>query len=526
MHRLIGRAMGRRALLLTVLLWACAAPAAHAAETADQANGRALYEGRRPLSAAACADCHRPSGMGNFEGGLVVPPITGPMLFNALDTDTARFFVRSKRFRVRPAYDDASLARLLRTGIAPDGMAMQPEMPRYAVSEAELRDLTAYLRGLSATPAAGIDADTVRIATITTPDADPLRRDAMLTALTHFVAQKNGQSRQEARRSVNATRTREMAMYKKFRVWQLDHWALRGEPSTWRAQLDAWQAQAPVFAVVAGLGGATWAPVDGFCEARRIPCLLPLVDGEVSTATSAFYSLHYHAGLPLDAVLAARALKARGIDAFSVRPGRLDDNAAEPSASALADQVRAAFTREGLREDAGRAGGTADALGRAAIVSLLAPEAQATWLRQARPQAPVVWLPATHALGRRELDAVLPLMPRGLIVTPMRSGDELDRALNRARVWAASQKLDGQALDVTASTLQAATVLGEGLAHIDFAFTPEYLLELMEHGLENVVPWSPYPRLAIGPGQRIASKGSWVGQVDAGTVAWRWQSAP
>jgi mono/diheme cytochrome c family protein len=516
------------------LLLAGAAPLTQAA---DEATGRALYEGRMPLSAPACVDCHRPSGMGNFEGGLVVPPITGPMLFNALDTDTAHFFARSKRFRVRPAYDDASLARLLRTGIAPDGVTMQPEMPRYAIGKAELRELTAYLRGLSATPAAGIDADTVRIATITTPDADPARRDAMLATLNRFVAQKNGQSRQEVRRAVNATRTQEMAMYKKFRVWQLDHWALRGEPATWRAQLDAWQVRAPVFAVVAGLGGATWAPVDGFCEARRIPCLLPLVDGEVRAA-GAFYSLHYHAGLPLDAALAARELKARGIVAFSVHTGRLDDTAAEPPASALADQVRAAFTREGLREQADRAAGAegfaraegsaspAGGSGLSAIVSLLAPEAQAAWLRQSRPDALVVWLPATHALGRRELDAVLPLMPRGMVVTPMRTGDELDRALNRARVWAASQKLGGQALDVTASTLQAATVLGEGLAHIDFAFSPEYLLELLEHGLENVIPWSPYPRLAIGPGQRIASKGSWVGSVSDGTVAWRWQSAP
>ena len=80
--------------------------------------------------------------------------------------------------------------------------------------------------------------------------------------------------------------------------------------------------------------------------------------------------------------------------------------------------------------------------------------------------------------------------------------------------------------DVAASTLQAAIVLGEGLAHADFAFTPEYILELLEHGLENVVPWSPYPRLAIGPGQRIASKGSWIGAVEGGRVQWQWAASP
>jgi hypothetical protein len=62
--------------------------------------------------------------------------------------------------------------------------------------------------------------------------------------------------------------------------------------------------------------------------------------------------------------------------------------------------------------------------------------------------------------------------------------------------------------------------------HLDFGFTPEYLLELLEHGLENVIPWSPYPRLAIGPDQRIASKGSWIGEVREGRVEWQWATQP
>ena len=482
------------------------------AQAGDAERGRSLYDGRVPLAAAhgvpACVACHRPSGLGNFEGGLAVPPIAGPTLFQPFDRDTAHYFAPSARYRVRPAYDEASLGALLRSGVSPDGVTLHPLMPRYAIGDADLADLTAHLRLLSSEPPPGITADSVRVATITTPDADPLRRDAMLATLARFVEQKNGQSRHEAQRMKQAARTGEMAMYRKFRVWQLDHWALHGDPGTWRAQLDAWQARQPVYAVVAGLGGAQWAPIDDFCARRRLPCLLPLVDAGGGAAPG-FYSLHYHAGIDLDVRLAARVLKgARTVELW-----------ADPAAPALAERVQSALTREGFQ---------VVGEGATAIVSVLPPAAHAARLRSARPgsRTAVAWLPGTHALGRAEIEATLPLTPRGWVVSPMRTGEALDRQLQRARTWLHSQRLDDVPADVAASTLQAAIVLGEGLAHQDFGFTPEYLLELLEHGLENVVPWSPYPRLAIGPDQRIASKGSWVGEVRDGRVDWQWRTAP
>jgi mono/diheme cytochrome c family protein len=491
-------------------LFAVALPA----QAADVERGRALYEGRivLPVAAAApmsaaCSACHRPSGMGNFEGGLAVPPIAGPTLFKPLDRDTGRFFAASSRWRVRPAYDEASLGQLLRKGISPDGVTMGTAMPRYALADADLVDLTAYLRQLSEAPPPGLEAGMVRVATITTPDADPTRRDAMLATLQHFIAQKNGQSRHEAQRSVQSSRTREMVMYRKFRVWQLEHWALQGEPSTWGAQLDEWQSRQPVYAVVAGMGGAEWAPVDAFCARRRLPCLLPIVETGAGGAPG-FYSLHFHAGIEADASLAVRRLKAQGVHRVALWG----------NAAGLAERVRGVLLREGITIDA-------DA---PVVVSLLAPAAHAARLREfvAREAVTVVWLPGTHALGRAQLDAALPLTARGWIVTPMRTGELLDRQLKRTRLWLHGQGLDALPTDVAASTLQAVTVLGEGLVHVDFGFTPEYLLELLEHGLENVIPWSPYPRLAIGPDQRIASKGSWVGEVREGRVDWQWAASP
>ncbi len=495
----------RAAVVALVLLGACTLAGA-----ADVERGRALYEGRAVLRSAdaqgvasGCVACHRPSGMGNFEGGVAVPPIAGPTLFRALDRDTGRYFQAAASWRVRPAYDEASLGTLLRSGRTPDALVLPQTMPRYAIGEADLVDLTAYLRTLSASPPVGLDDETVRIATISTPDADPARRDAMLATLQEFVAQKNGQSRHEAHRSAQAQRTREMVMYRKFRVWQLEHWALHGDASTWAAQLDERQAARPVYAIVAGVGGAQWAPVDAFCERRRLPCLLPLV--EVGAESPGFYSLHFHAGIDADARLAAQMLKAH----------RLRRVALWGESPALAARVRESLQSEGVAVTGDDA---------AAVVSLLPPAAHARRLRG--ESRPVLWLSGTHALGRQELDAVAATATKGWIVTPMRTGEALEGQLQRARLWLRGRGLEGVPPDVAASTLQAAIVLGEGLAHADFAFTPEYILELLEHGLENVVPWSPYPRLAIGPGQRIASKGSWIGAVEGGRVQWQWAASP
>ncbi len=479
------------------------------AAPAEVERGRAIYEGRAPLSATqgalsngACVACHRPSGMGNFEGGIAVPPIAGPMLFQPLDRDTSRYFQASSAWRVRPAYDAAALGTLLRSGRTPDGLTLPATMPRYAIGDGELADLTAYLRTLSADTPPGIDAETVRIATVSTPDADPARRDAMLATLRQFIAQKNGQSRHETHRSVQATRTREMVMYRKFRVWQLEHWALQGDPSTWGAQLDAWQARHPVYALVAGIGGAAWAPVDAFCERHRLPCLLPLV--EVGAEAPNFYSLHFHAGVDADARLAAQTLTSRGLRRVELWS----------DAPALAARVHEGLAQQGVAVVEERA---------EAVVSLLPPVAHAARLRGER--RPVLWLSGTHALDSEAL-ATAAGLAKGWIVTPMRTGESLDRQLQHTRSWMRSRGLEGMPVDVAASTLLAATVLGEGLAHADFGFTPEYVLELLEHGLENVIPWSPYPRLAIGPGQRVASKGSWVGEVAAGRIEWHWAPSP
>lgn len=504
----------QRLIVFKALRWGSAAALVMASLAVGATpSGEDLYLGRRPLleadsprQAQPCVNCHRPSGLGNFEGRLQVPPIAGRWLFQALDRATAHFFSPSAKWRIRPAYTDASLAKLLREGRTPDGVTLHPAMPRYAISDAQVAALSGYLRTLSIQSPRGIDDHQVRLATVITPDADPERAEAMVQVIQRFVERKNGQSRHEDQRMAQANRTGDMFMYRKYRHWDLSVWRLQGDPGTWEEQLQHLQGTRPVYALVAGMGAAQWSPVERFCDRTRLPCLLPQVTARELGARQ--WTLLFHAGLKADAQRAASWLQQRGVTQFAVQ-------AAPPQAALVAPAVSALLS-VGLTAARAAGPGVADVI--------LAP-CNHDWSPWAgRPANPVVWLPGLSACNSAEWRSFAEVMPQGLIVTPVDVGVLAANRLSRARAWLSSERLALPA-DVTGYTLQALTALGESLAHIDLNFTPAYVVELLEHNLENLVPWSPLPRLSLGPDQRIASKGSFVGESVGGSLTWRWEAA-
>jgi len=56
----------------------------------------------------------------------------------------------------------------------------------------------------------------------------------------------------------------------------------------------------------------------------------------------------------------------------------------------------------------------------------------------------------------------------------------------------------------------AVTVTADVVAHMADLFSREYLIERVEHVVGNTVTPSLYPRVSLGPGQRFASKGSFI----------------
>ena len=474
--------------------------AAAAAQAADAERGRPSTRARRAVRGGMprrcrppASACHRPSGMGNFEGGLAVPPIAGPTLFQPLDRDTGRFFAASSRWRVRPAYDEASLGRLLRSGVSPDGVTLPATMPRYALADADLADLGGLPAHALRRAAAGARRAT-RCASppITTPDADPARRDAMLATLQHFVAQKNGQSRHEAQRSVQSSRTREMVMYRKFRVWQLEHWALQGEPSTWAAQLDARQSRAAGLRGGGRLGGAQWAPVDEFCARHRLPCLLPLVEAGGGRGAGLLQP-----ALPRRHRCRCGAGRARAAEGAGPAPR----GAVERGAGAGRARARRARAR---RPACGRCGTRRR--------SSRCCRRRRTRRACARPRRAICRWPGCPARTRSAGPA-----GRDAAADGARLDRHADAHRRAARPPARSAPDCGCAGRVSVrcpptsrrARCRPPPCSARASSHLDFGFTPEYLLELLEHGLENVMPVEPLS----APGHRARAAHRLQGQL-------------
>ena len=75
-----------------------------------------------PGRAVTCAHCHMRGGLGSTEGGVITPPVNAPRLFQpshrALPRLTApkREHLGLRTPPLRPAYTDAALAQVIRTG--------------------------------------------------------------------------------------------------------------------------------------------------------------------------------------------------------------------------------------------------------------------------------------------------------------------------------------------------------------------------------------------------------------------------
>ena len=257
---------------------------------------------------AACGNCHRRSGLGELEGRISIPPISGRYLFHARakDRDDSDLpFVDTMR-PDRDPYTEASLARAIREGVAADGRPLSYLMPHYSLSDADMAALIEYLKSMTPSTVRGVTSSVLHFATIITPDADPAKRRAMLDVLGHFFDDKNAFSRAETPR----LRSSHRMMFKSPRRWALHVWELAGSPDTWNAQLHAHLKQEPVFAVISGLSGKNWSPVHRFCEETALPCLFPNVDLPV-VAERDFYSLYFSRGVLLEADLIAHRLADR-----------------------------------------------------------------------------------------------------------------------------------------------------------------------------------------------------------------------
>lgn len=510
--------MWRRAFLAALLCGYGILAAGAPPDAALVARGEAIYFGTDaalmrpgavrvrgapvPPQAAACVACHRRSGLGSAESDLIVPPIAGAFLFRARSPQTGQWLPWPSLDRTRPAYDERTLARALRDGLAPDGVPLSDTMPRYDLDAAAVAALAAYLRPLSVDTAPGVSDEEVAFAVVTTPEVPDDQVKDLLRALRTFLADRNAGTRHETRRRAQALRT-ERTMYRRFRRWRIEHWPLIGEPAGWDEQLRARNAATPVFALLGGLSYDTWAPVHAFCERMRMPCVLP--DVFIPPAREDFYSVYLSAGLHAEADAAA--------DALAGAPRVFVWTFDGPAGARQRERIVEALARRGLAVAQGTPGAD-DAVVAAApswwierrYASLAAPPKRLLVLTGALERFPQDWRSADASLARRVE-----------LVTHFAPPAQARRQLARARAWFAARRIEFGAERVAVHALAAAMVANEMLVHVDDSFSREYCIEKTEHNLENVPPLTAFPRLAIGPGQRFAARRVFVRPLSEGT---------
>ncbi len=523
--------VARAFILLAALLWtigACAADAP-AAGGAESAGERIFLHGLLPSGkelqatnatglvlrgqAAACVNCHRRSGLGSREGRSVIPPIAGSYLFrptSAVYGDRTLHYVEGVRDKRAP-YTDALLAKAIRDGFDSEGRPLKSLMPHFTLAGADMAALIAYLRALDPPRVPGVTDKVLHFATIVAPDADPVKRGAMLDVMNQFFAERNARQMAPTPR-MKSDRIVDFMVHRR---WELHVWELTGPETSWGAQLEQRMKETPVFAVLSGLAGHTWEPVHRFCEKTRVPCLFPNVEAPV-VADQDFYSIYFTRGVLLEADLIASRLLAHdgGEAARTVFQIYRAGDAGDAGAAALAASLR----RRGIdvQSHVVAADAPADAVV-AALAEAGSADAVVTWLRppdwaalQGAP-APGIDIYASGLLAGLERAPVPPAWrARTHVAYPFDLPERRRVRTDFAYGWFRIRHIPVVADQVQVDTLLACGLVSEALNHVSDTFVRDYLIERLEDMVEHRVITGYYPRLALASGQRFASKGGYV----------------
>ncbi len=274
-----------------------------------------LVKGELPVPGTnfACVSCHLRSGLGALDENVFTPPATGNKLFQP------RYMVykgieQSQTPSLRPAYTDVTLKTVIRSGKDPAGRVLNDVMPRYILEERDAIILVNYLKSLSSQFSPGVTDTSIRFATVTTDDATPEERDAMLASLESYFEHINSQINsfntprwaKGRLMAANMLGSRELANRKIL----LSHWVLKGPVDTWREQLEEYNRKEPLFALLGGITNGDWKPVHQFCEENRIPCLFPNTDFPVISDKD-WYTLYMSKGYYQEGEGVARYLNSK-----------------------------------------------------------------------------------------------------------------------------------------------------------------------------------------------------------------------
>jgi hypothetical protein len=468
-------------------------------------------------AAAACETCHRHSGMGSLEGNIVVTPITGRFLF-ATDDNRPIALVDQRApknvTRAHEPYTEASFTKVLHEGVNIGGRALSPLMPKYDLSESEMKAVMAYLRQLSAELSPGVGDDTLHFATIVTPDVDSKKRDAMVDMMRMAFNQRNASQKTYSGRM----RMPIDLIPRTLRNWELTVWELQGTPDTWGAQLAEKYSKEPVFAVISGISNTTWEPVHTFCQLEKLPCMLPSTP--LPPAEPAFYSLYYSRGVALEADVLAKHLlnqKEKTHRLFQVyQDNKVGRDAAQALTKALHDS--------GIQVENRMLSGNEPSALKKVLKGVSSKDAVMLWLHPSE-------LSALNKAEPKKLSAVTYVSgflaeenysfaskawkPQVRVVYPYDLGEKRWKTEESLKKWLKSWRLPLVDVAFQSEVFFNLLFLTDLSSQMLDNLYRDYMIERAEDMLSLGSNVSAYPHLSLARGQRFASKGAYIARFAA-----------
>jgi len=501
----------------------------------------AYTKGDLPVTGTAfsCVSCHMLSGLGSVEGGVATTPTNGRTLYQSRDLPGAgnnrnnsgmnMSALRSgappnQPPQARPAYNDQTLADVLRGGKDPAGRILDMIMPRYHLQDSDMAIMVSYLRQLSNDYSPGVDKYAINFATIITAEVPAEQVTAMMEPLESFVKSANKQ--QEAFEAQRA-KLREFAMEPTYRRVKLSRWLLKGNPATWRSQLDEYYRREPVFALIAGISTTDWQPIHEFCETNKIPAILPSTDFPVVSSTDR-YTLYFSKGYYQEGEAAARYFPSQDRPLRGRKIVQIVSNS--PQGKALAEGFSRALEDQGLPVPVTIRQSESEPFTAQSLQLLIAkenPDLLALWTGAETVQQmaaftatgktpPLLMVSAGH-LGRDLWAIPEQLRDSTYITYPYRLPQD-DARFERFLTPADKNKAISPEIRVIKSRVYSTLkVMTQALREMKGNFYRDYLLDVI--GMKADIEFPLYERLSFGPDQRYAAKGCYIVQLAKGKEA-------
>ena len=509
-HRFLRPAVAIRAAgLMTVAVVAFATAAAELTEA--ERRGKELYlTGRSPSGgdvkalmgddrirlpgrAAACGGCHGHDGTGRPESGIIPSNVTWAYL-------TKSYGHIHEGGLMHEPFDDASLARYMRTGVYPGGAKGDPSMPVYDMSPSDLDDLVAYLKRIGDDVDPGVSDAAITVATVI-PSSGPL------VDMGHAIRDTLAASFERVN-SDGGIYGREIV----FEIHELD-----ADPKIAPGLLATWLAARQPFALVSPFTPGIEPEVNSAARDERVPIIGPWTLYPVESYSlnrSVFYLVSGLAEQARTMIgFVAPKLGVDGVHAAVLHPGGPSvAGAVETIENACRDAGWTVVGSSPFSLPDGDPEATVGALrgaGVDVVISLATePELRAV-LESATAADWSPWILAPGVLsGALAVNAPAELRDRLVLAYPTLPSDREGWALRELSGLAETDAAAREHVQAAVSASAAAAVLTEGLRRTGRRLGRAELLTALEslYRFETGL----MPPLTYTPNRRVGANGAWV----------------